>query len=84
MKFVVQRPFQKAKANKMIVAEHFQPIQFPQRSVILREGDPGDGCYLVDKGGVRIEIRDVETNSDGVITCLGAGEFLGETKPPSA
>jgi acyl-CoA reductase-like NAD-dependent aldehyde dehydrogenase len=62
-----------------VVEEYLQPIRFPKNSCILQEGDPGDGCYVVDEGEVRLEIRSMETDSDGVLGYRqGPDLFLGE------
>src|SRR5512138_1994445 len=49
---------------------------FPQGTVLFREGDPGKEMYVVQAGRVTISKRagDVEKP----LTTLGPGEFLGE------
>jgi acetaldehyde dehydrogenase/alcohol dehydrogenase len=77
------------EAELAIVNTHFHPVRFPKGACILREGDPGEGCYLIDEGEVRVEIRSAETDSDSVLTYMEPGTFLGEVslldgKPRSA
>jgi CRP/FNR family transcriptional regulator, cyclic AMP receptor protein len=53
------------------------PRSYPGGSVILREGDPGDTCYLLRSGRARV----VRQHPDGraiTLTNLGAGEIFGE------
>ena len=61
-----------------IFEKYARPVYFPQNSCIMREGDPGDGCYIIDEGTIRLELQNPETDSDGVIGFLEAGTFLGE------
>ncbi|MCP4363426.1 MAG: cyclic nucleotide-binding domain-containing protein [Chloroflexi bacterium] len=62
-----------------VVEEYLQPIRFSKNICILQEGDPGDGCYIVDEGEIRLEIRSMETDSDGVLGYRqGPDLFLGE------
>ena len=61
-----------------IFEKYVSPVQFPRNSCIIREGDPGDGCYIIDEGTVRLELQHVETDTDAVIGFLEPGMFLGE------
>ena len=72
-----------------IINEYLHPVNFPAGACIMREGEPGEGCYFIDKGEVRIEIHNVETDSDNVLTYVDVGTFIGEVslldgKPRSA
>jgi acetaldehyde dehydrogenase/alcohol dehydrogenase len=69
--------------------KYLLPVQFPHNTCIIREGDPGDGCYIIDEGTVRLELTNVETDTESVIGFLEPGMFLGEfslldSKPRSA
>ena len=48
--------------------------------IILREGDPGDACYVIHSGSVRVLKRDPSGSSTDVIEIarLGAGALFGE------
>jgi CRP/FNR family transcriptional regulator, cyclic AMP receptor protein len=53
------------------------PRSYPGGSVILREGDPGDTCYVLRSGRARV----VRQHADGraiTLTNLGPGEIFGE------
>ncbi|MBM4461791.1 MAG: aldehyde dehydrogenase family protein [Chloroflexi bacterium] len=61
-----------------ILEQYLSPVHFPRNSCIMREGDPGDGCYIIDAGTIRLELQNVETDTDSVLGYLEAGSFLGE------
>src|SRR3954452_17152109 len=53
------------------------PRSYPAGTVILREGDPGDTCYIVRAGRARV----TRQHADGraiTLTNLGPGEIFGE------
>jgi CRP/FNR family cyclic AMP-dependent transcriptional regulator len=59
------------------VARVAVPRSYPAGSVILREGDAGDTCYILRAGGARV----VRQHADGraiTLTNLGPGEIFGE------
>jgi CRP/FNR family cyclic AMP-dependent transcriptional regulator len=59
------------------VARVAVPRSYPAGSIILREGDPGDTCYILRSGGARV----VRQHADGraiTLTNLGPGEIFGE------
>jgi acetaldehyde dehydrogenase/alcohol dehydrogenase len=61
-----------------VFEKYLVPAQFPRGACIMVEGDPGDGCYMIDEGVVRLELKNVETDTDSVLGFLEAGMFLGE------
>src|SRR4051795_7015302 len=53
------------------------PRSYQAGSIILREGDPGDTCYILRSGRARV----VRQHADGraiTLTNLGPGEIFGE------
>jgi CRP/FNR family transcriptional regulator, cyclic AMP receptor protein len=59
------------------VAHVAVPRGYPAGSIILREGDPGDTCYILRSGEARV----VRQHADGraiTLTNLGPGEIFGE------
>jgi CRP-like cAMP-binding protein len=40
-----------------IMQNYLIPKQFPAQACILKEGDPGDGCFIIDEGTVRLEAQ---------------------------
>lgn len=49
----------------------------PARAVVLREGTPSDGLYLVLRGRVNL-VRAAEGGRDIILASLGPGEVFGE------
>jgi CRP/FNR family cyclic AMP-dependent transcriptional regulator len=61
--------------------------EFPQGTVLFREGEPGKEMYVVQQGRVTVSKRVGEVEK--ILASLGPGEFLGEmsilnNKPRSA
>ena len=59
------------------IAGVVQPLVVPDKTVIFREGDPGDCLYIIRSGSVRVFRR----NEDGMnfdISIKGPGETVGE------
>jgi CRP-like cAMP-binding protein len=56
-----------------VFEKYLVPTQFPRGACIMVEGDPGDGCYIVDEGVVRLELKNVETDTDSVLGFLESG-----------
>jgi acyl-CoA reductase-like NAD-dependent aldehyde dehydrogenase len=65
-------------ADQALLQTYFQPVSFPKDACILQAGEPGNGCYLIDAGEVRLELVSPETDSDSVLGYVRAGDFLGE------
>ena len=61
-----------------IFEKYLLPVQFTRNSCLIREGDPGNGCYIIDEGTIRLELKNVETDTDSVIGFLEPATFLGE------
>ncbi|HEY6209347.1 MAG TPA: cyclic nucleotide-binding domain-containing protein, partial [Gemmatimonadales bacterium] len=61
-----------------ILQQYLEPVRFPAGTRLFQEGSPGDGCYIIDEGEVRLEVQRPEVDSDGVLGFLGAGTILGE------
>jgi CRP/FNR family transcriptional regulator len=53
------------------------PRSYPAGTIILREGDPGDTCYVLERGQARV----TRQHADGrtiTLTNVGTGEIFGE------
>jgi CRP/FNR family transcriptional regulator len=53
------------------------PRNYPAGTIILREGDPGDTCYVLEQGQARV----TRQHPDGrtiTLTNVGTGEIFGE------
>jgi acetaldehyde dehydrogenase/alcohol dehydrogenase len=53
-------------------------VRFEKGATLFEAGTPGDCCYLIDEGEVRIEVDREEIDTDGVLAYLGAGKVVGE------
>jgi acyl-CoA reductase-like NAD-dependent aldehyde dehydrogenase len=56
----------------------FEPVTFEPNQQIFKAGEPGDCCYLIDQGEVRIEADRHEIDTDSVLAYLGEGMVVGE------
>ncbi|MFC1910113.1 aldehyde dehydrogenase family protein [Chloroflexota bacterium] len=61
-----------------VLERYLEPVQFPKNTCIMRQGDIGEGCYIIDEGIVRLEVKNTETDTDGVIGFLEPIVFVGE------
>ncbi len=64
--------------DQRVVASYLEAVRFAEGELILDEGAAGDGCYIIDRGRVRIEVRRSHVDTDNVIEVLQPGAFLGE------
>lgn len=60
------------------LAAFLEPVRFQAGDVILEEGEPGDSCYVIEEGKVRIEVRRSHVDTENVLEVLEPGAFLGE------
>ncbi|HYB17097.1 MAG TPA: aldehyde dehydrogenase family protein, partial [Streptosporangiaceae bacterium] len=58
--------------------EHLETVHFPQGSCLMREGSPGDACYVIVAGEVRVEVERPDFDSNGVVSFMGPGAVCGE------
>ena len=61
-----------------VLEKYLAPVRFPRDACIMRQGDPGEGCYIIDEGTVRLEVRNLETDTDSVLGFLEPIIFVGE------
>src|SRR5215213_6350216 len=59
------------------LATDLQQVAFPAGSLLMREGDPGDGMYIVLAGTFEI-IKELGTPDERLFGLRGAGEVVGE------
>ena len=57
---------------------HLETVQFSQGTCLMREGSPGDACYLIVSGEVRVEVERPDFDSNGVASFMGPGAVCGE------
>jgi acyl-CoA reductase-like NAD-dependent aldehyde dehydrogenase len=57
---------------------HLETVRFSRGSCLMREGSPGDACYVIVAGEVRVEVERPDFDSNGVASFLGPGAVCGE------
>jgi len=57
---------------------HLEAVQFQRGACLMREGSPGDACYFIVSGEVRVEVDRPDFDSDGVVSLMGPGTVCGE------
>src|SRR5271169_3799904 len=57
---------------------HLDTVQFRRGACLMREGSPGDACYFIVSGEVRVEVERPDFDSDGVVSFMGPGTVCGE------
>jgi acyl-CoA reductase-like NAD-dependent aldehyde dehydrogenase len=67
-----------AEDESAVFERHSHKVSFPAGTCIFKAGSPGDCCYFIDEGRVRIEMDRSELDSEDVLGFLEAGSILGE------
>ncbi len=57
---------------------YLETVAFRDGSCLMREGSPGDACYFIASGEVRVEVERPDFDSDGVVSFMGPGTVCGE------
>jgi acyl-CoA reductase-like NAD-dependent aldehyde dehydrogenase len=57
---------------------HLQIVPFSRGTCLMREGSPGEACYLIVSGEVRVEVERPDFDSNGVVSFMGPGAVCGE------
>lgn len=71
--------FDALKADELAsTVQYMDLVKFEAGALILAEGEPGNECYLIDDGRVRLEVHSNELDSDAVLDHLEPGQVLGE------
>ena len=60
------------------LAAHLEMVRFPEGNCLMREGSPGDACYVIVAGEVRVEVERPDFDSNGVVAFMGPGAVCGE------
>lgn len=64
--------------DQLVLARFIETVDVPAGDRLLEEDGPGDGCYIIDEGEVRIEVRREHPDSENVLEVIGPGTVLGE------
>lgn len=66
------------RVTRAKLATHLQPLFFPARAIIFRQGEVGDSFYLVARGSVGVYATDITGSGEMQVQVLHAGEPFGE------
>ena len=62
--------------TRLELAEQLEPVHVAAGDVVLRQGDPGDGLFLVVSGRLRVSVA--ADGTERVLHDLGRGAIVGE------
>src|SRR5215475_1981064 len=65
-----------SEAQRAVVADTAQEVEFPSGTRIFEEGQPAEGCWLIQTGTVALDTA-VPGRGSLVIQTLGPGDLLG-------
>ncbi|SHL43383.1 Crp/Fnr family transcriptional regulator [Roseibium suaedae] len=54
-----------------------RPMKIPAGTILFENGDPGNGCYAVLEGSLKVSILSVE-GDEQLLAVLGPGDLVGE------
>ena len=57
---------------------YLETVAFGEGSCLMVEGSPGDACYFIASGEVRVEVERPDFDTDGVVSFMGPGSLCGE------
>ena len=60
-----------------LVAKSSRRLQYPKRSIVFQEGDPGDFLLVILRGRVKVVLLG-DAGQETIVANLEPGEFLGE------
>jgi NTE family protein len=64
------------EASRLDLARALEPVHMPAGEVVFRQGDPGDGLYLVVSGRLRVTVA--AEGGERMLHDLGRGAVVGE------
>jgi acyl-CoA reductase-like NAD-dependent aldehyde dehydrogenase len=67
-----------AQIDLDVLVGKLETARFAAGDCIFHAGSPGDACFIIDEGEVRLEIPRPELDSEGVLGYLSPGTILGE------
>src|SRR5436305_912505 len=72
-----------AEADARVLEQHMTPMEFAAEECIFEVNTPGDACFLVDRGVVRVDLdhrgqTHSEIDSDTTLGYIEPGGILGE------
>lgn len=64
--------------QRAVLDGHMEQVSYPAGALLFQEGDPGERCFFIDEGLVRLELPQADFEADLVLTYVEPGELLGE------
>lgn len=64
--------------QRSILWERLKTIELKDGGVLFRAGDPGDGCYFIEQGALRLEMSTAEVDTETTLGHVESGDVLGE------
>ena len=58
--------------------ERLKTIELEDADILFRAGDPGNGCYFIERGSLRLEISTAEVDTETTLGHVETGDVLGE------
>ena len=72
-------PFARMDVDRLRrLADRLQPVSVPAAGTIVRQGEPGDACFLLRQGRAEVVVRS-DDGTERTIAQLGPGTVIGET-----
>lgn len=62
----------------LALTRHIQLRQFSEGEVIIRQGEPGDGVYVITKGAAAVTTEGRSSPGQATLGVFGPGEAFGE------
>ncbi|HID40397.1 MAG TPA: cyclic nucleotide-binding domain-containing protein, partial [Calditrichaeota bacterium] len=60
-----------------LIAERLDELEFKAGETVIREEEPGDAFFIIEKGKVRISAS-IDENDEIILSYLEAGDYFGE------
>ena len=60
-----------------LIAEKLDELDFKAGEAVIREGEPGEAFFIIEKGRVRISAS-IDENDEIILSYLEAGDYFGE------
>ena len=69
-----------SEADLEVLGRHLEPVQLADGHVLFRQGEAGDGAYLLLAGRVELRVA-LPGQGERVLATLGGGSLFGEISP---
>ena len=69
---------QLTEQERQVFEEYLVNRGYPAGQRIIRQGEQGDGCYIIVRGTVRVELAEGRGGADTVLGYIEEGGLVGE------